>query len=209
MVWILGLWLMNFAISAFNAWGCGLSWNETKIAGGIYHFMNWMGAIMSASGFTWCYTLLAAFVASHIPIESEDDGTTGFLLNPESAQALLELGYLIVLLPILGSGLAITLQSWAYFWRKRTFGRGVVAGYNTFAQVHNFYSAAQNVPGVVDHLGNFFGGDSKSDEDEDRGRALILILALMAACAGIVTTYTIVRIARENAARQRLLEYGK
>lgn len=207
MIWILGLWLVNFVLSAFNAWGCGLSWNETKISGGVYHFMNWMGAIMSASGFTWCYTLLAAFVASYIPIEYED-GTTGPLLNPDSAQALLELGYLIILLPTLGSGLAITLQSWAYFWRKRTFGRGVGAGYNTFAQVHNLYSAAQNVPGVVDHLGNFFSGDSKSDKDGG-GRALILILAILAACAGIVTTYTIIRITRQSVARLMLLEYGK
>lgn len=53
------IWFLNVVLSAVNAWGCGKSWTETKHAGGLAHFMNWMGAVMSASGFTWCYTICA------------------------------------------------------------------------------------------------------------------------------------------------------
>ncbi len=58
------IWLLNFAISAWNAYAVGRAWVETKVAGGWPRFMAWMGAIMSASGFSWCYLFLLVLGAS-------------------------------------------------------------------------------------------------------------------------------------------------
>lgn len=200
---VVAIWFLNFVISIFNAWGCGRSWNETKAEGGFVHFMNWMGAIMSASGFTWCYTILAAFVAANWNVQQEN-GTSAPALDAESFQALLEMGYVIVIIPILGSGLAITLESWSYFWRRRTFGSGALAGYNSFAQMHNIYSAARTLPGVTQHLGAFFGGSSGKKD----ARLLVFLLALAALFAGVLTTYTIISMTSESVRSDRALRYG-
>lgn len=202
VVMIIGLWLLNFVISIFNAWGCGKSWNETKAAGGVVHAMNWMGAIMSAAGFTWCYTIIMGFVATMIPIE-QDDGTTAMLLQPESLAALLDLGYLVVIFPILGSGLAITCQSWYQFAKRRTLRSGGVAGYNTFAQVYNTYNAVSYVPEAFDNVGSFFkGSDSKNGQG-----LLVLILVAVALFGGVLTTYFILTRTAEATLRDRALEW--
>src|SRR5688500_19806814 len=110
MIGILLLWFLNLVISGFNAVGCGLTWNETKHVGGWQHFMNWMGAIMAACGFTWCYMVVFGIIGTHVPMTDEETGETTMLLSGESLQAFFELGYMIIILPILGSGLSITIN---------------------------------------------------------------------------------------------------
>jgi len=197
------LWVLNFGISILNAWGCGHTWNESKAEGGFVHFLNWCGATMSACGFTWCYTIVLAFIGSMIPIE-QDDGTTAMLLDAQALQATLELGYVVIILPVLGSGLVITLETWAHFWRRRTFGSGALAGYNTFAQIHNIYSAAQTLPGVFDHLGDFFGGDSGGKKDFRL--IIVVVIVAVAVLGGILTTWMIIRTTASSVANTRTFE---
>lgn len=194
---VFGLLLLNFAISFLNAWGCGRTWDETKDEGGIPHFLNWCAATMSACGFTWCYTILFAMIGAVIPI-TQEDGTTAMLLDEESVQAVLELGYVVVILPVLGSGLALTVNSWNRFWQRRSLGSGVEAGYNTFAQVHNTYNAVRALPSIFDHLGEFFGDSEKKDF---RG-VLVLIIVAVGLFGGILTTWGIIN----NTRRGRMLE---
>lgn len=205
-VWF--IWALNFVISIFNAWGCGRSWTETKAVGGLVHFMNWMGAIMSACGFTWCYTLLFALLGGSFPYERADH-TVAPLLDEASVRAVIELGYVVVILPILGSGLAITLETWAYAWRRRTFGSAAQAAYNTFAQVHNIYSAAQALPGVFDDLGSFFGGGSGSSSGKKDDIRVILVLIIVAVCVfgGVLTTTFIIRSTSRSVADTRAQRY--
>lgn len=198
------LWVANFVISWVNAWGCGKTWNETRSVGGAAHFMNWMGAIMSASGFTWCYTLLGGFVGTLVH-HKNDAGVSVPYLSPEAFQAMMSLGYLVVILPILGSGLAIMLHSWGVFWRRRTFVDGAVAGYNTFAEVHNIYSAATHIPGAVRNVGGFFGGSSSSSDDD--GPVGLLVLAAL--IGGILTTRAIIRSTARSTASTRYLRYAE
>lgn len=194
---ILLIWILNFAISWLNAWGCGKTWNETKHNGGIAHFMNWMGAIMSASGFTWCYMVIAALAGSVIPIE-QDDGTSAPLLTAVQLQAFCDLGYMIVIFPIIGSGLAITIHTWGVFYRRRTLANGAAAGWNTFAQIYNIASAFQHVPQASKGAWSFFG-----DSDE-KGKGLVLLLAILAVTGGILTTSMIIRGTAKRTAFNRM-----
>jgi hypothetical protein len=50
--------ILNFGISWWNARVTGLDWVESKHLGGWIRFMTWMGWLMSALGFTWCYVLI-------------------------------------------------------------------------------------------------------------------------------------------------------
>lgn len=202
-MWIVLVWFLNFGISWFNAWVCGKSWNESKHVGGVAHFMNWMGAIMSASGFTWCYTILAVLLGRIIPVE-QADGTYAPAISEAVAQATLQLGYLVVIFPILGSGLAITIQAWAAFWRRRTFGNGAVAAYDTFAMAHNIYGAVRHVPEAGRGVSSFF----KSDGD-DKGKGLVLVIVVGALLGGILTTRAILLASARAAAQNRSLKYDR
>jgi hypothetical protein len=191
--------VLNFVISLFNAWAVGRSWVETKAAGGLARFMSWMGATMSAVGFSWCYLVIFAFAA----------GPDGFKKLPANyVDAMFALGYLIIIGPCIGSGLAITLQSWAYFWRKRSFGSGAVAGYNTFADVYNIYQAAHYVPSAWDKVVSLLFPKKRSSSDSNNGLAgIAIMLALAAVFGGILTTAAIIRTVAERTAATRRMKH--
>lgn len=185
---IILLVLLNLGISVFNSWSVGRGWTETKAVGGFAHFMSWMGAVMAVCGFTWSYTIILAFGAHEL----------GYLSAPY-VEGMTRLGYLIVVFPILGSGLAITIQSWAFFWQRRTFGNGAVAGWNTFAQVYNTVSAFRAVPESLGFLGDLLGGKGKDDKDGAMAR-LMIALVILAVVGGVVTAFGIIRtVARKQA----------
>lgn len=203
------IWILNFIISVFNAWGCGRTWDSTKAKGGAAHFMNWMGAIMSASGFTWCYLVVLGLLGSVIPaawfVEAEAGmpPVEGMLLSPTDLEAFFQLGYLVIIFPILGSGLAITIQTWRGLARRRAAGKAgagdyAITGWNTFAQVHNTYSAIRHVPGALEGVGDyFFGGSSSSSSSDDNGKGfIVLLLVVLAVGGGILTTISIINATR-------------
>lgn len=195
------LLIFNFAVSWFNAWSVGRSWSETKAVGGMSRFMAWCGAIMSASGFTWCYLIILVLINSAMPHKWQ--------LPQKYSDAVLALGYLAIILPIIGSGIAITIQSWAYFWRERTFKNGAIAGYNTFADIYNIYEAIDAIPDALSIVGKAFGGSSSSDDDDDSGSGklimLVIVIVILAIVGGILTTTMIIRCtARRQAQEQKL-----
>lgn len=203
---IILIWLINFCISWLNAWGCGKTWNESKANGGWPHFMNWMAAIMSASGFTWCYLLIIGFFGGMIPFEREIDGkmVDAPLLTFAQIQAFADLGFMVIILPILGSGLAILIHSWGVLWRERTFGSALNAGWNTFAMGHNIYTAAIELPRASKSLSEFFGNDN----DSDNGKLIIILLVIACAIAGILTTRAIIKSVAYNTAQKRSFKYA-
>lgn len=173
--------------------------------------MIWMGAIMSASGFTWCLLILLSMIGTVVPLDSKDQSHIVYLVTPEMFKAAVELGYLVIIGPILGSGLAITLDSWAHFYRRRTWGSGALAGYNTFAQVYNTYNAVSAIPSIIKDLGGFFGGNkssSKSDSDGASGVAILIVVGLVALAllGGILITRAIILSTARNSALKQYAE---
>jgi hypothetical protein len=206
------LLILNFLISWFNAWACGKAWPESKHQGGWAHFMNWMGAIMSACGFVWCSIIVFALVGTMIPIDTKDPQHAVYAITPQMIRAVLDLGYVIIIVPVIGSGLAITIDAWAHFYRERTFGNGAIAAYDTAAQIYNMYEAATMLPSVLSDLGSLFGGkssdSSSSDSDSDglSGLAIaIVILIVVCALVGgiLLTRYIILSTAKSSAADRR------
>lgn len=178
------LLLLNFGISWLNAWSVGKMWAETKAEGGFSHFVTWCTAIMSASGFTWCYTIILALLAGSIQHHGH------VLLAPKYVQGTIELGYLVVILPIIGSGLGITISSVRDFNRNRTLANGGEAGYNVFAQVYNTIEMVRVIPGIFKDLGKL------SSDDDDYGWVLVIVAA--AVIGGFLTTMAIVKNSAES-----------
>lgn len=184
------IWFVNFGISWWNAYACGKTWVETKHIGGWQRFMNWMGAIMSASGFTWCYLIILLFGAFYAqPLFIKPDHP--MILTEKALLAGFSLGYLIIIPGILFSGLMIWLDSLVQAWRRRDLPSMGVAAWNTYAQIHNTYSAYQGMGGALDSVKDFFDG---GDDDDVKGKAMILILILVvvAILGGIFTTWGII-----------------
>jgi hypothetical protein len=207
---IILIWFINFGISWFNAWSCGRSWNETKHIGGFLHFMNWMGAVMSACGFTWCYLVITVTIGGQIPVE-QDNGTMAPALSPEVLQATADLGFMLIYFPIVGSGIVITLQAWAAAWKRRTALNMGVAAWDTFAMVYNIRQGFVHIPGMWERLGGFFGSSkssSSSSNSKMNPQVLVVLIVAATALAGILTTYAIVTTVagriRKDAALQSL-----
>jgi hypothetical protein len=186
------VWVLNFAISVWNAYAVGKVWVEARVAGGWYRLMCWVGAVMSACGFTWCYLSFLALTAHHF----------GWLTD-DQVLAALNLGYLLLLPFILFGGYAITLDSWAQAFRRGGILNYGMAAWNTYATIHNTYSAWRNVGGAFASLGNFLGGrrSERSRDGDSGGIVIVLLLVVFALLAGVLTTAVIIR---RNAATEPL-----
>lgn len=104
-------------------------------------------------------------------------------------EVMFNLGYLIIIGPVIFSGFGLTIHSYVMAWKRRTFPDLAVAGWNTFAQFNNVYQAARHAPGAWDSvLKGLTGGKSK-----DKGGAIIILLVILALVGGTMTTIAIVR----------------
>src|SRR5947209_16220797 len=153
------VWLLNLGISIWNAYAVGKSWVEARAAGGWPRVMCWAGAVMSASGFTWCYLLLVGFVAYRLDA-----------IDLEQFSIAVQLGYILLIPGILLSGLLITLDSWARAFRRGGFLNYGVAIYNTYAQIHNTYSAITSLGTALRNVRGYFGKEGSSRSDRDSGK---------------------------------------
>lgn len=195
--------VINFIISWVNAWSCGRGWAESKRAGGLYHFMNWMGAIMSACGFTWCYLVILTLAGQAIPPSVVYHGHS-LHLPDRYATAIFGIGYLMIIVPVIGSGIAITIQSWAYFWKERNFRSGAVAGWNTFADIYNIYEACHAVPEIFGFLKDLWGSEDESPDVKTFIFGLLIAAAVVCVVGGILTTAAIIRTTARNVARAEM-----
>lgn len=182
---IIVIWLLNFGISWWNARITGLIWAESKMMGGFTRFMTWMGAIMAACGFSWCFLIFLAFGAHYF---------YPAYFGVQAFKASLSLGYLIIVPAILFSGMMIWIQSLVIAWRQRDLPSMGIAAWNTFAQIHNTYSAIEGMPAALKEVGNFFG-DTVGDSDDAKGIAIIIALAIvaLAVAGGILLTAAIIK----------------
>lgn len=189
------LMVLNMAISFWNAYACGANMAAAKQAGGLAKLMLWSGLTMSACGFTWVYLVALAVIGMYVPdfIHIHGEPAEGvekvaMLVTPEMAKSIMALGYMVIILPILGSGMAIWVESLVDAWKRRTFGSMARAGWNTFAQAHNIYSAVRDMPSVLEIVGKLFKGDGKKNP-----MVLVVILVVLALLGGIITTASVAR----------------
>lgn len=183
ILFIAFIWLLNFAISWWNGYAVGKCWAEAKAVGGWMRFMTWMGALMSAAGFTWCYLILEAALGAG----------TG-LLNASAVTFMLSLGYVILVPVILFAGYAITFDSWARAIREGGILNYGVAAYNTYATYHNTVSAISGMGEALGAVGKGLG-EIASGDDEGKGIPIVIgiVLAIIAFGLGILTTVLIIK----------------
>ncbi|MCE9643063.1 MAG: hypothetical protein K8Q97_01915 [Candidatus Andersenbacteria bacterium] len=183
---------LNFGISFWNAYSSGAYLTETKIIGGFSRFMVWCGLVMSACGFTWVYLTILTMIA----VSCE-------WLTPHWGEVMFKLGYLVIIGPVLGSGLAIWAHSIVVAYRRRNLSDVAVAAWNTYAQVSNTWEAASHAPGFLKEVMSAFSSTSDDDDDDNKGAQmglLVILLVILAVFGGVITTGVIARWADREVA---------
>ena len=180
---------LNFGISFWNAYAAGAYLTESRIIGGWTRFLTWCGLVMSACGFTWVYLTLITIGAVY-----------GKWLNIEDAEIMFKLGYLVIILPVLGSGLGIWIHSLAHAYRHRSFGSIGVAGWNTYAQFQNTWQAASHAPGFFQDVVDAFSAKNRRSSKDGASALLLIMLVVLAVFGGAITTGMIARWADRRVA---------
>jgi hypothetical protein len=190
--WILAIVLLivNFAISCWNAYTVGSSKGYANGLGVWTKILLYSGWIMSAAGFTWVYMFLLGIAAYSM----------GYL-DEVALKVTFELGYLVIIFPVLGTGIIITLQSWINAWKRRSTVDVGVAVWNTSAQAYNSFRAISAIPEALGDVIKFFAesGGSSRGRGKGAGGVIVVVIVLLALFGGILTTHLIVRWASERA----------
>ncbi len=192
MGWLILILLLNAGISYWNAYVCGQSWAESKALGGWIRFMVWCGAIQSAIGFSSVLLFPLVFLAHAV-------FPTYF--TELYVRGAINLWYITVIFPVLGTGFAITIQSWVQAYRERDLLSMGIASWNTYAQIHNTMSAVENLGGAFSSVGEAFGSvfTSATDDSDDpkatlaiAGLIIMVAIVLVALLAGALLTALII-----------------
>lgn len=171
------IWVLNLAISIWNAYATGKVWVEAKHAGGGYRFMAWMGYLMASIGFSWDILILAGVVLQ-----------SAGKITPEQADLFFQTGYVVLAPGILFSGYAIMFQSWANAYRQHSVVNMGVAAYNTYANLHNTFNVIDNFPKAFESvLKAFTGGSGKN-----KANGLIVFAAILCVLSGFIVAALIV-----------------
>lgn len=189
-VWLILILVLNFGISWWNCYSCGRAWVEAKAVGGMMHVMVWCGAIQAAIGFSSVFLFPLIFAAHAIFPEYFTDLYVKGAVN---------LWYLTIIVPILGTGIIITVESWIAAYRDRSLLNMGVAGWNTFAQVHNTVSAINNMGSAFSAVGDAFGSlfDVSDDDAKDTlakiGLVIMIVVVILALFAGTMLTVVLIK----------------
>ena len=111
------------------------------------------GYIMAICGFTMVYSYVALLIAPVVmqAFEVEQELIVYFV------DLAANLTYLVIVFPILSSGLFIWFRGMQITWENRTVGNMVATGWNTYAQIHNTINAMRNVPSAFGKVAEAFG----------------------------------------------------
>ena len=172
---------VNFAISWSNAKSVGRYWSESKQVGGSFRAEIMCGYIQAIFGFTMVYGYVLMLIA---PAFMQAKG-----VNPELIADFeiltSNMVYLLVAVPIVGSGFRIWFSSLRAAWEQRSLRTIATAGWNSYAQIHNTISLARNAPSAIKTVGSFFGGSKKRRSSKNDGAIIMLaILVVLAALLG-------------------------
>lgn len=181
LLFIVGLLALGAGISWWNCKVVGGIWAEARKAGGFMYVLAWCGAIQSALGFSQVLIFGLAFGAHAF----------GYLPK-EYASAAISLWYLLIIIPAIGTGLIITVQSLVTAWRERNIANMGVAAWNTFASGMNIYNAMEGIPNAWEAVSSVLGSDSKDDKDGSKA-ALLILLVVVAISGSVLITMSLIR----------------
>ena len=208
MLLFVGLLLLNVIIAVWNCYAVGVAWKDTMALGGWFDkLLLWSGIIQSGVGFSMpillglTYLATAYLTAGQEPTLTPEEGAALF-------QSIFSLWYVAIILPILGSGLAIWAHSLRVAYQRRDFASIATAGWNSYAQIHNTVSAVRHLGGALGNVGELFS-DALDSKGDSKGKVAILaiLLVLLSLVGGFSITFALVRYFARTS-QSRIEEYA-
>jgi hypothetical protein len=199
MLLLVGILLLNVCISVWNCYAVGTAWKDTMTMGSTFNkVVLWSAVIQSGVGFSMPILLGLTFGS----MAFLTSGAEPYLSQQEAKEvvtAVMNLWYVAVIFPILGSGLAIWAHSLRVAYQQRDFASIATAGWNSFAQIHNTLSAINNLGGAFGNIGEFFGEalDGK-DDVKTKLAILVVLLVILSLVAGFMIAFGLVRYFARN-----------
>ena len=193
MFWLCFALVINLVISCWNAYATGLVREDAKRIGGFPYVMMWCGRIMAICGFAYCLLIPVSFGAAYLIEGSGKYESLGF--TTEHAFAIFELGWLMLIGPIMVTGMIITVAGWIEFYKRPSMLQGGVSAWNTFAMVHNAVTITRHLPGIFGHVTKVF-------KDQKSPRVLIVIIVASCFLSAILVSLLIERAGARTAARR-------
>lgn len=150
-IFLVLLILLNVGIAWWNCYAVGSVWKDTMAFGSRFEkALLYSGAVQSTAGFsvpillfvTWVVTLLLQTGDTPAPPE-QINAIWAFVMN---------LWYVAIIIPVVGSGFIIWGHSMREAWKNRDLGSVAVAGWNTFAQVSNTVSMFNNLGPAINSV---------------------------------------------------------
>lgn len=190
---------LNFAISFWNASAVGRYWTERRELPGHIRFMMGCGVIMAACGFFYVYvTVITMGMYEFHLFEALAFALFEMELTIEEVQGLVQnvfdLAYLIVIFPVLGTGIAITANSLVIAYKRRDLASIGVSAWNVGAQAHNIASAVRHVPRASRSLSSGFKVRMGKDSGKAIGYLILFFFPIVISLgAAIATTVVIMR----------------
>ncbi len=179
---------LNIAIATWNCYVVGVSRQVIRSQGGSFiRFVLWSAKFQAGIGFSMPLLILFAYLATAGLTVGEEP-----TLTPEEARqfmrAIFDLWYITIIVPVLGTGLAITIHSVKAAYERRDFASVGSAAYNVFAQAHNTWEAIQHTGEAVSDVGDYVGElvSKKSD-----GRLIVLLLLFAAVAFSLIGGFMI------------------
>lgn len=201
MIFLIGILALNIGISWWNCYAVGSSWDYVQQNGGLMHkLLLWSGAIQAVIGFSMPILLILAFTSVSLMASGETP-----TLSPEEAaqmfEAMVSLWYLAVILPALGTGTIIMVESWKTAIERRDFGSIGRAAYNTFANIHNFSGAWSGIGRAFASVAEAFSGTGKGGKNGGKIMVVIIliIMVVVALLAGAFITASLIKRYRQKA----------
>lgn len=201
---LFALLLLNLVISFWNASVVGRYWTEKSQLPGWAQFLMWCGAIMSVAGFFSVYVTVLTMIMKDLNLfaplalalfKVEFSATEIDML----VQNIFDLAYLIIIFPVLGTGLAITVNSWIVAYVRRDWTSVGVGIYNTGAQLHNMVNAVRHVPRAAKSLSIGLNIRFKAKDGKALAYLFLLLLPVVVSLgAAIATTALIMRASDEK-----------
>lgn len=143
--------IFTLFISTINALTVGSVWRFKSKLSGWLQFIVWSGRIMAVIGFFMVLLIgvvlvmyklaLFEFIALFIFNIHLTHAAVGLLV-----ESIFNLSYLLVVFPVIGLGIGITIHSWINAFREKSFLSGGIAVYNTGATAYNIFNAIRFVP---------------------------------------------------------------
>lgn len=207
MLFILVMFL-NVGISTWNCYAIGMCWKDVMALGsGFEKLLVWSAVIQSTVGFSLPVLLLLTKIAFWSMTFAQEP-----MFSAEESEIIMKgifsFWWLLVIFPVLGSGLAIWAHSVREAYLRRDFKSIAIAGWNTFAEVTNAISAFRNMGGALGDVSEFFSLVKEADGVKGKVIAFFFVLVIISLVAGYMIAIGLVKYFAEKS-ESRMEQYAR